>query len=243
MEEKQRKKISDALIGRYVGLPFGEKRKDGGYIICLYCKKEFYINKKRLNSAKFCCFNCYTSYKNNVHNPLKGFKHSKKSKLNIKIGHNNALKNEQYHINLKKSFKIRKKKYGNSKGVKDYDSLIKKIRINTIKQHLEGKFPQINTKIERIMEKELTKQKIEYIHPFPLANRWVCDFGFPNSKLIVECDGDYWHRREDVKKKDKAKDAYINKVGWKILRFWEKDIKNNINDCVDIIKEELWKSS
>ena len=238
MEINQRRKISKQLKGKYIGIPAGEGRKDGKYLFCKYCNNKFYRHKKYADIAKFCSQKCYFDYKNNIFNPLIKFKHTNQSKKNIKIGHNKALEKESYHINLKKSFKKRQQKYGNSLGVKDYNAKIEKIRRNTIKQHLRGGFPQTNTIIERIIEKKLKENKIDFEHPFAFG-RFVCDFAILNNKIIIECDGDYWHNREDIKKKDKAKNAYIKKSGWKILRFWETDIKNNPDNCIKVIQEEV----
>jgi len=55
-------------------------------------------------------------------------------------------------------------------------------------------------------------------------------------------EGYNWHNREDIKKKDKAKNAYLKVSGWVLLRFWEHEIKDDINKCVQIIQEEICKT-
>jgi len=42
--------------------------------------------------------------------------------------------------------------------------------------------------------------------------------------VIIECDGKYWHNREDMKKRDKAKNAYAKKCGFSMLRLTEEEI-------------------
>ena len=121
-------------------------------------------------------------------------------------------------------------------GVKKANIIKDKIRRNTVNQHIRG-FPQTNTSIEIKVQKLLNLNKIKYSHPFNFNNKFACDFALVEKKIIIECDGDYWHNRKDIKNRDKSKNAYIKACGWKILRFWEHDINNNINE----VKGEIIK--
>ena len=82
------------------------------------------------------------------------------------------------------------------------------------------------------------------------------DFAFPNVKLAVFCDGDFWHGNnwrlrgydsfedeldeysEYWQKKltrnvirDKEVNQTLEEEGWTVLRFWESDIKENVDEC------------
>ena len=92
---------------------------------------------------------------------------------------------------------------------------------------------KFNTSIEKKITKELKKLNIDYIHQFNFYSKYLCDFAIPNKKTIIECDGDYWHSLPKTKIKDKRKDKFIIKKGWKIIRLKEKDINNNIQKCID----------
>lgn len=89
---------------------------------------------------------------------------------------------------------------------------------------LKQKLPTIDTSIERKTKEWFDRKGINYIHPFNLGDKFQCDFYLPFLNLIVECDGTYWHSREDMKKRDKAKDAYAKKCGFNILRLSEEQI-------------------
>lgn len=74
----------------------------------------------------------------------------------------------------------------------------------------------------------------------------VPDIVFPRARVVVFCDGDFWHgrswadRREKLRaganskywirkiKANMARDLWHNKklekLGWKVLRFWESEI-------------------
>lgn len=64
---------------------------------------------------------------------------------------------------------------------------------------------------------------------FPVDNpkghkRYRLDFAFPNFKLGIECDGDYFHNRPEQVKNDKERDFLLAQRGWTILRFNDKTI-------------------
>jgi len=66
------------------------------------------------------------------------------------------------------------------------------------------------------------------------------DFYIPEHNLIIEVDGDFWHCNPDKFpnpeyitqkrniQRDKIKTQWAITNGYKLLRFWENDIKNNI---------------
>lgn len=85
------------------------------------------------------------------------------------------------------------------------------------------------------------------------------DFSFRGAKTAVFCDGEFWHGRnwESAKKRIKSnQDFWYSKIernrendrkvtsqlrseGWTVIRFWESDIKNHLEDCVCEIQEAL----
>jgi len=52
----------------------------------------------------------------------------------------------------------------------------------------------------------------------------------PSLNLIIEADGDYWHKLDRIKKKDKAENAYLKKCGFNLMRWRGADILNDINN-------------
>jgi very-short-patch-repair endonuclease len=77
------------------------------------------------------------------------------------------------------------------------------------------------------------------------------DFYLPESNTIIEVDGDFWHcnptkfplpKYESQKKnliRDKEKEQWVKDKGYKLLRFWEDDINNNIKSVKQILLENL----
>jgi len=59
---------------------------------------------------------------------------------------------------------------------------------------------------------------------------------FLEPNIVIECDGDYWHNREDIKKKDLTKNKDLIENGYKIYRFWEHEINRSPELCINKIK-------
>jgi len=136
-----------------------------------------------------------------------------------------------------------------------------RVRQYILKQYDSGSFPkQVDTKPERQIKEELIKrgyvEGINFVHQYKFMDKFMCDFCFPNKKVIVEVDGDFWHanpkryperskmHKHQIKgiNRDKSKNAYIGKVdngSWKLIRLWESDIKRNVSECVDKIEQSL----
>lgn len=95
------------------------------------------------------------------------------------------------------------------------------------------------TSIEQIMMDALDRSGIEYIFQFPFANKFLCDFKLANCNIIIECDGVYWHSSFKAKRRDKGKDAYLTKCGFKVLRFTCVQIHKDVDHCLAVIKEHM----
>ncbi|MBU2634150.1 MAG: endonuclease domain-containing protein [Nanoarchaeota archaeon] len=122
----------------------------------------------------------------------------------------------------------------------------------TIKRLQNNEFPFFDTFIEKAMAEVLLSKGIPFVKQFNVDNRFVCDFAIPSSKIIIECDGDYWHGNPSIYNKekldkrqkmniyrDKIKDKHLKDKGWKILRFFELDIKRELSKCVEKIENSL----
>ncbi|WP_407636497.1 endonuclease domain-containing protein [Deinococcus phoenicis] len=78
--------------------------------------------------------------------------------------------------------------------------------------------------IEVAIEAELVRQGV----PFESQKqfRWyTVDFYLPHLRLVLECDGDYWHSRPQQVAKDRKKDAWLSGCGERIVRLTETEIR------------------
>ncbi len=83
----------------------------------------------------------------------------------------------------------------------------------------------------------------DYFRWFPLENICNVDFWIPNINSVIECDGCFYHECEihgkgyyiEIKNKDIKKNKSMTNKGIKVFRFWEHEINENIEYCVDKI--------
>lgn len=85
--------------------------------------------------------------------------------------------------------------------------------------------------IEKKIWGELDKLNIEYKTQVPFnGHLFIVDIYIPSKKLIIECNGDYYHNYEIFPKRkirDEALEKYANRVGLKIIWLWEFEIRKN----------------
>lgn len=91
---------------------------------------------------------------------------------------------------------------------------------------------------EELLFKKLTELNIDgWIYNFQ-NGIYQYDFAWPEFKLDVEVDGGT-HQTEKVKKIDERRDKFSKDNGWIVLRFSANDIKYNIDNCIQQIKNKL----
>ncbi len=110
-----------------------------------------------------------------------------------------------------------------------------------------------NTKIELALGKAMWASGLRY--------RKHCkdifgtpDFCFRSKKIAIFCDSEFWHGKKFLEgeqfksntdfwetkiNRNITRDKQVNEQllldGWIVLRFWEKDIQKNIEQCTDLI--------
>ena len=101
--------------------------------------------------------------------------------------------------------------------------------------------PIKDTSIELKMQNILTKNNIIFSKHRLLLYKYQVDL-FIEPNIIIECDGDYWHNRPDMKERDRIKDIALKNAGYTILRFWEHKINTNISECFTKIRNKLFQT-
>ena len=118
-------------------------------------------------------------------------------------------------------------------------------------QHIRSK----DTKAELLLRKALWHKGLRYrknVKSLPGKP----DIVFTKQKIAVFVDGDFWHARGHQDKPGEQvatnkdfwrkkltdnveRDRFVNDAlleqGWLVLRFWESDVKKNLDKCVDEI--------
>ena len=111
-----------------------------------------------------------------------------------------------------------------------------------------------NTKIDLGMKDILTEIGCEFeMYPKMYGGP---DFVMRGKRIIIYCDGDFWHGYKYDEKKKPSKKFWRDKIednmrrdtrisrklrrdGWSVLRFWEHDLEKNPDKCVRRIKKKL----
>jgi very-short-patch-repair endonuclease len=70
-------------------------------------------------------------------------------------------------------------------------------------------------------------------HPIEL---WIVDFACPQQMLVVEIDGGY---HDDVVEHDLKRQEHLESLGWKVLRFTDKDVEEDVEAIARTIAREL----
>ena len=61
---------------------------------------------------------------------------------------------------------------------------------------------------------------------------------FYNLKIIIEIDGGQ-HNTEESIEYDKKRSADLGNLGYKVIRFWNNDIDNNLDGVYKILQQEF----
>jgi very-short-patch-repair endonuclease len=143
-----------------------------------------------------------------------------------------------------KAFKVRPSRIGRSK----YCSIAcaNKGKVELMRRVAVYSFNINSTKrtnIEVKMAELLSICNITYIEQEPLYEKWIADFVLYRFGIVIFCDGIYWHSKPKVAAKDKGQTRYLEKCGWKVLRFTDKEILKAPEYCISKILANLTPST
>jgi len=106
--------------------------------------------------------------------------------------------------------------------------------------------------LEYYFEGILSSMNIEYTHSYYIESIGkIYDFYLPDYNILIEVDGDFWHcnpktydnpicKTQHINiENDKFKSQWALDNGYKLLRFWENDINNNIKQVKQILLNEI----
>ena len=67
---------------------------------------------------------------------------------------------------------------------------------------------------------------------------YIVDFICKEAKIIIEIDGGQ-HNTKDNVQSDKEWTTYLNGLGYRVIRFWNNEIYENIDGVISKLKEEI----
>jgi len=108
------------------------------------------------------------------------------------------------------------------------------------------------SKLEFKFEGILIGLNLNYTHSLYIPQvKKIYDFYLPDYNILIEVDGDFWHcnpnkfpqptcKTQEINlENDKEKNQWANENGYKLIRFWEDDINNNIKEVKRTLMEYL----
>ncbi len=124
--------------------------------------------------------------------------------------------------------------------------------------------PSKGTRPEIMLRKALWCENLRYRVNYS-ALPGSPDIVFTKAKVVVFCDGDFWHghnwairgmanlqeelegyseywRKKILRniERDEENNKLLRTFGWTVLRIWESDIKSNLEECVQLVKETIF---
>lgn len=94
------------------------------------------------------------------------------------------------------------------------------------------------TSIERKIQRELSRCGIHYVvHPH--IGPYVPDIYLPQYRVVIECDGDYWHSLAGRREHDDRRDRWFAAHGFRTFRLAEYAINRSPDGCVELIRKAL----
>lgn len=129
---------------------------------------------------------------------------------------------------------------------------VKKIKTKPSKPQKRKHKEYGTSKLEEKFAKEfLDKLGVKYVYQFKAESigRYF-DFAIPSVRILIECDGDYYHSyglvREEMspmQKKnarvDEQKNLWAASHGFVLIRIWEHDINKNPSEVMKLLKEKI----
>ncbi len=93
------------------------------------------------------------------------------------------------------------------------------------------------TPAERELWRHLRKRALDghkFSRQMPIGP-FICDFLCRDARLIVEVDGGQHCESE----RDRSRTAFLEAQGYRVIRFWNNDVADNIEGVIDTIRAEI----
>jgi len=200
--------------------------------ICPVCNRK--IRARRKNQV-YCNISCY-SKSGKLINAAKNssmIKNNSIKKYHLGCRHSESVKEKIRNSSSRHSFQKGKLNPGFNKS----KETILKIKEKRLYQKILKK----DTKPEIIIQKLLTDFGIKFVKHKPITNiahKYQCDI-YINPKVIIECDGDYYHNYPNGREIDKIRTKELMEAGYKVVRFWEHQIYEDMDFCKSKIQEVI----
>lgn len=97
-----------------------------------------------------------------------------------------------------------------------------------------------STDAENLLWKRLKTRQVEGIkfrRQQPIEN-FIVDFVSFEKRMIIELDGG---QHAEDRHKDIERDKFLSEIGFRVLRFWNNEVLENIDGVLEVIRENCLK--
>ena len=95
------------------------------------------------------------------------------------------------------------------------------------------------TTIESMVYQELEQRNVPFARRQVVDGLYEVDAIIMGARIVIECDGEYWHSLPGRPEKDAKRDRYLESRGYLVLRFTESEIKHDVESCGQIVVDAL----
>lgn len=71
-----------------------------------------------------------------------------------------------------------------------------------------------------------------------IIDKYIVDFACREKKIVIEIDGGQHNQPNDIEY-DKKRTEVLKSYGYKVIRFWNNNVDNNIEGVFEILKKEF----
>ena len=106
--------------------------------------------------------------------------------------------------------------------------------------HRARRLRRDSTEAERVLWRALRAMplpvRVRRQHPI---GRYIADFALPARRLVIEVDGG---QHASAAAPDAARSRVLAARGWRVIRFWNNDVMNNLTGVLETVAAEIERS-
>ena len=87
--------------------------------------------------------------------------------------------------------------------------------------------------VEALRSKKINGHRFRRQHPI---GQYIADFACIEQRIVIELDGGQ-HQEQNIY--DEQRSVCLQAQGWRVLRFWNNEVLNNIDGVLTVIAENL----
>lgn len=95
------------------------------------------------------------------------------------------------------------------------------------------------TTIETLLYRELERRNVPFARRQVVDGLYEVDALIMGARIVIECDGEYWHSLPGRPEKDAKRERYLRSRGYLVLRFPEAALRADIEACGQEVVDAL----